>query len=483
MFVMNISRVAGVAVIFCYLANITLFSGCLAYHGRRVYSSRHFFTCRKTSSRETLEREGSAFHAFLCGGTPPEKERDDESFLESIPRKALPFLTKHKCISISVIFLFVAYLSVAIFGTTRLEQGLVLRDLVMESSYYHKFLTFSEQYFPTRLPVGFVVRQKIDYEGHDGTAFLNLLQKARNDNEMDSNFERCWLSAYRRSTFYNPGSSQDFVRNLQLFLNNTPDFKGDVVLDTANSAVTSSRCFLFSAPNNDQYKNAHLMEKLRELADSSALPVFAYHSSFVAYEQYLQVLPGTLQLVGCAMAAVTVVTFIFLPHLPMVLLVMLTVVMILVGIFGFMHFWNLTLSSVTMIHLVMSVGFSVDFSVHVCTAYLISKKESRQERAEDAISHAAGPIMNGGVSTLMGILLLLASSSFIFQSFFKVMLLVIVFGMMHAALFLPAVLSLFGPQNILSSGAKVNEENNNAKDNGDLELQGKEQGKKDKSDK
>ena len=454
MFVMNMSRVAGVAVIFCYLANITLFSGCLAYHGRRVYSSRHAFTCRETSSRETLllldgetqKGEESAVQALFCGGSAPQKERDDESFLESLPRKTLPFLTKYKCISIPIIIFFVAYLSVAVVGTMRLEQGLILRDLVMESSYYHKFLNFSEQYFPTRLPVGFIVREKIDYEGHDGTAFLNLLQKARNDNEMDSNFERCWLSAYRRSTFYNPGSSQDFVRNLQLFLNNTPDFIGDVVLDTANSAVTASRCFLFSVPSNDQYENAHLMEKLRELADSSELPAFAYHSSFVAYEQYLLVLPGTLQLVGCAMAAVTVVTFIFLPHLPMVLLVVLTVVMILVGIFGFMHFWNLTLSSVTMIHLVMSVGFSVDFSVHVCTAYLISKQESRQERAEDAISHAAGPIMNGGVSTLMGILLLLASSSFIFQSFFKIMLLVIVFGVMHAVLFLPALLSLIGPQ-------------------------------------
>ena len=60
------------------------------------------------------------------------------------------------------------------------------------------------------------------------------------------------------------------------------------------------------------------------------------------------------------------------------------------------------------------------------------------------------------------------------------MLLVIVFRMMHAALFLPAVLSLFGPQ---SSGSKDNDKNNGAKDNGDIKLQKEGRGKRDNSDK
>ena len=80
-----------------------------------------------------------------------------------------------------------------------------------------------------------------------------------------------------------------------------------------------------------------------------------------------------------------VVTFLFLSRILVVLLAVLTIVMLLVGNFGFVYFWDLTLSSIIMTHLVMSVGFSVDFSAHVCAAYLISDSVTREERARDAI--------------------------------------------------------------------------------------------------
>ena len=439
---------AGVAVLFCYLANVTLFSGCLAFHGRRVYSSRHSATCRVTKTRQQLKDEGrSACFAVVCGGSPPQKPRDDESLCEKFPSKILPYLIKNGCVSIAIIILFLGYLSAAIFGITQLQQGLVLQDLVLDSSYYKRYLTMSDEHFPTRIPLGFVVNNKLDYGGNDGTSFLNLLQQARNDAGIDDGFERCWLTAYKNSVHYNVAAPQDFVTNLQTFLANNEEFEADVVLDSSNTNIVASRCFVISKASNNQYSNSGLMERMRELADDSSLSVFAYHSSFVAFEQFLAVLPATLLLVGCAVAVMAVVTFIFLPHLLMVLLVVLTIVMILVGIFGFMHFWGLTLSSITMIHLVMSVGFSVDFSAHVCAAYLLSDSLSRQERARDAIRNAGGPILNGATSTMLGILLLLASSSFMFQSFFKVMFLVILFGMLHAVLFLPAVLSLLGPEN------------------------------------
>ena len=265
------------------------------------------------------------------------------------------------------------------------------------------------------------------------------------------------------STDYDASAPQSFVTNLQTFLTSHADFRADVVLDSFTSQVVASRCFVISVANNDQPSNADLMERMRELADNSPLPVFAYHASFLTLEQFLAVLPATLLLVGCAVVVMTVITFLFLPHLLMLLLLVLTIFMILVGIFGFMHFWGLTLSSLTMIHLVMSVGFSVDFSTHVLAAYLMSDSATRQGRARDAIRHAGGPILNGAMSTMLGVLLLLASSSFIFQSFFKVMFLVIFFGLLHAVFFLPAVLSLLGPNNKVDVATKDEHHGNDPK--------------------
>ena len=432
-------------MLFCYLDNVTLFSGCLAIHGRRVYSWRHFYTCCVTKSRKDLKKDGrSACFAVVCGGSPPKKERDDESLCEKFPSKFLPYLIKNSVVSVVIIVLFLGYLSAAIYGTIQLKQGLVLKNLVLDTSYYYRFSTLSDEYFPIRIPVAFVVNQKLDYAGNDGTLFLNLLSQARNDAGIDSSFERCWLSSFKSSASY---SSSAFVNSVQSFLTTNMDFKADIVFDGSNSSVTASRCFVVSKPNNDQHSNAELMVRMQKLADASSLSVFAYHSSFVTFEQSRTVLPATLQMVGSCVAVMTVVTFLFLPHILMVLLVVLTIVMILVGIFGFMYFFDLTLSSITMIHLVMSVGFSVDFSAHVCAAYLMSDSMTRQDRARDAIRHAAAPILNGATSTFLGIVVLGASTSYIFQSFFKIMFLVIVFGMLHAIFFLPAVLALLGPEN------------------------------------
>ena len=56
-----------------------------------------------------------------------------------------------------------------------------------------------------------------------------------------------------------------------------------------------------------------------------------------------------------------VVACIFLPHPIIVAIVMTQVLMIVTGVFGFMGFWHLKISPITMISLIMGVGFSVDF--------------------------------------------------------------------------------------------------------------------------
>ncbi|KAL8592691.1 hypothetical protein ACOMHN_037631 [Nucella lapillus] len=460
------SLYAGVAVLFCYLANVTVFSGCLAFHGRRVYSWRHAFTCMVTKSRDDLKTAGrSACCAVVCGGNPPKKARDDESVCELLPSRYLPRIFKRKVVSVIILVFFLGYLAAAIYGAVNLKQGLVLQDLVLDSSYYSRYLNYADDYFPTQFPLSFVADKTLNYSGNEGTQFQNVLTQARKDSGIDSDFERCWLTSYKQDSGYNAAT---FMSGLPTFLS-SKGFEADVVMDSAKSKVLASRCFVTSAANADQYSNAQLMGRMREVADGAPVSVFAYHPAFVAFEQFLAVLPATVLLVGCAVAVMTVVTFIFLPHLLMVLLVVLTIVMILTGIFGFLYYWNLTLSSITMIHLVMSVGFSVDFSAHVCAAYLLSDSESRQERASDAIRHAAGPILNGAISTMLGVLFLLLSSSFIFQSFFRVMFLVILFGLLHAVFFLPAVLSLLGPENRRGNTVGPEETTDGATSPGDSE--------------
>ena len=134
-----------------------------------------------------------------------------------------------------------------------------------------------------------------------------------------------------------------------------------------------------------------------------------------------------------------------MPHPLMVFVVSLTLVNILLGIFGFMYYWDLTLSSITMIHLVMSVGFSVDFSVHICHAFLNVRSEDQKKVLPKAFDTVGGPVLNAAFSSLLGIAMLGFTKSYIFQSFGKVMFLVIGFGLFHAAFVLPLVLWILFP--------------------------------------
>ena len=99
-----------------------------------------------------------------------------------------------------------------------------------------------------------------------------------------------------------------------------------------------------------------------------------------------------------------------------------------------------------MIHILMSIGFSVDFSAHICAAYLMSDRPLRQDRARYALVHASGPIFNGGMSSLVGVSMLLFSESYFFRTFFKIMSMVITAGAINSVFFMPIVLSYIGPE-------------------------------------
>ena len=86
-------------------------------------------------------------------------------------------------------------------------------------------------------------------------------------------------------------------------------------------------------------------------------------------------------------------------------------------------------------------------SAHVCSAYLASDSSlDRDARARESLLHASGPILNGGFTSLLGVLVLSFSDSNIFQSFFQIMVLVVGFGTLHAVALIPVVLSFVGPQ-------------------------------------
>ncbi|KAK2183397.1 hypothetical protein NP493_313g01001 [Ridgeia piscesae] len=111
-----------------------------------------------------------------------------------------------------------------------------------------------------------------------------------------------------------------------------------------------------------------------------------------------------------------------------------------------MSWWGIDLDAIAMVLLLMCVGFSVSFSAHITYAFVLDSSETGNERMRHALATLGMPIVQGALSTILGMVVLSASGSYVFRTFFKVIFLVMLLGALHGLIFLPVLLSLVGPK-------------------------------------
>ncbi|KAJ8396820.1 hypothetical protein AAFF_G00014190 [Aldrovandia affinis] len=120
-----------------------------------------------------------------------------------------------------------------------------------------------------------------------------------------------------------------------------------------------------------------------------------------------------------------VVSLLLIPNPICSLWVTFTIASVIVGVAGFMALWDVNLDSISMINLIICIGFSVDFSVHISYAFVSSQKTPANAKACDALYNLGYPILQGAISTILGVVVLAAAESYIFRTFFKIMFLCI----------------------------------------------------------
>lgn len=448
--VRNFCIYTGVSVVFCYINNLTFFASCLAINEGRVNANRHFMTCRKIKTKEQLKKDGvSVTTVMFCGGSPPTNRHEAEGFIDKFPRWLIPKIVLKTPCKVIIIFLFAGYLAAAIYGCVNMKQGLRLSNLVNEDSYFYKYSNWDEDEFPRQSPVSFVITRSYEYSKKQTQKLVDdLLTRAHSNNYFDDTFEVNWLKSYKTSTYYNDTTETAFIAGIYKFVRDPlyTRFENDVVVDSSNKTIIASRVYVLSANLGDSQDEGKMMLESRDIADAASIDCFSFSPYFVAFEQYVSILGQSLQSVGIALAAVFVITCIFMPHPVLILFVTTAVAMIMTGVFGFLLYIDVTLSSITMIHMILSVGFSIDFTAHICHGYMISTGKNRDERVQSSIDKTGAPIFHGAVSSLLGIIVLIWAKSYIFRTFGIVMAFVLLFGITHALLLLPVVLSWIGPQ-------------------------------------
>lgn len=436
------------ALLFCYIFNITFFGACLALNGRREKGNRHWLTCMKipeVTGDDNVCCVGGAYDK----DTRKEFEMPVDSFFKTYYG---PFLTR-VWVKALVCLIYAGYLAVSIYGCFQIQEGLDLKHLAADGSYVGDYYENEDEFFSDFGPNVMLVIKDEHFQYWDPTARKSLdlcLENFQNLTMADSVIPPVsWLSAYMQFGLH-AGFSLDnemqFKKYLTAFLNRS-GFSQDV--NFTNNQIHASRMFIQTVNIRTAIDEKNMLNAFRETAVEcgklqTPVDLIVYHPAFIYFDQYAVIISNTIQNIVVATCAMLVISLLLIPNPLCSLWVTFSIASVIVGVAGFMALWDVSLDSVSMINLVICIGFSVDFSAHISYAFVSSKKYSANEKAIDAINKLGYPIVQGAVSTIAGVVVLAAAKSYIFRTFFKIMFLVILFGAVHGIICIPVFLTFLG---------------------------------------
>ena len=194
---------------------------------------------------------------------------------------------------------------------------------------------------------------------------------------------------------------------------------------------------------------------------NEGISVFPYSKFYIFFDQYASIVRLASTLVGTALAFILVIATTLLGSLTTGIVVTVTVAMIVVDIAGTMALAGVSLNAVSLVNIVICVGIGVEFCAHIARAFTIpsssilerapSSLRGKEARAWAALVNVGGSVFSGiTITKLLGVFVLAFTQSKIFEVYyFRVWLALVVWAALHALVFLPVALSMFGGRGML----------------------------------
>ncbi|XP_033861066.3 protein patched homolog 1 isoform X1 [Acipenser ruthenus] len=190
------------------------------------------------------------------------------------------------------------------------------------------------------------------------------------------------------------------------------------------------------------------IESVRSICDDfSKKGILNYPNGypFLFWEQYIGLRHWFLLAISIVLACTFLVCAILLLNPWTAGIIVFILAMMTVELFGIMGLIGIKLSAIPVVILIASVGIGVEFTVHVALGFLTAIG-NRNLRSTVALEHMFAPVVDGAISTLLGVLMLAGSEfDFIMRYFFAVLTILTVLGLLNGLVLLPVLLSVIGP--------------------------------------
>jgi len=462
----------GTAVAFIYLWQLTFFGGCLAIAGFAEQQNRHGLICVKVQPRSLSTNRGWFYRLFCAGGKNPvdlynPKDNGEHAGMVWL-RDNLGYALGLKWVKSLVLMVFTAYIVVSIWGITRLKEGLEKRNTVNYDSYSVAYYDAEDKYYlDYRYVINVVVSGDIYYSDPSSQDKLEKMMKEfENSTFIASDMSTSWLRDFlgfvernKQYEDYKIDTESDFVNTLDTIYLSDPSspLTLDVSFNQQRDRIIAARFILQGFDVKNANEETEMLLKLRQIAEKYSVGDFkvsVFHPYFIYIDQFLEILPQTIQSILVTSGFMMVVSFVLIPNPICSLWVAFSILSIEAGVVGYMTWWGINLDGIALINLIMCIGFSVDFSAHICYHYMSEENKSPDERIRSSLYALGLPIIQGALSTILGVLGLAFAPCYAYVTFFKMIFLVIFLGAMHGLILLPVLLSLFGPGSCSSGSSK-----------------------------
>ncbi|CAJ0950679.1 unnamed protein product, partial [Mesorhabditis belari] len=198
----------------------------------------------------------------------------------------------------------------------------------------------------------------------------------------------------------------------------------------------------------DWNRRAEIIKKTRHFVDGYPkfeTTLFDYDATI--YDIIISVKSELIQAVVVTFSCMSIISTLSIPELFGASIASTSMLSITGCMLGFLSLWGCGLDPIVMINVLMAIGFSVDFSAHICYHHHKARRsgirESEKARLQRIMESVGRPMIEAGFSTILCMLPLFFINIYAIISFAKTVCLVSSIGLFHGLILIPLILSLF----------------------------------------
>ncbi|CAJ0958033.1 unnamed protein product, partial [Mesorhabditis belari] len=195
-------------------------------------------------------------------------------------------------------------------------------------------------------------------------------------------------------------------------------------------------------------QRAENMNNWRAVADRwKQFNVTVFSENSAVYDGIFNMGPTTYQTAAFTLASMVIVCLFFVPSFIGVCSAAFAISSISIGVFGGLSWLGFDLDPITMVAIVMSIGFSVDYTAHICYHFhrahsTLPPRSLPADYVYSAINSVGIPMLQAAASTVICFIPVTVHPDYTPEVFVTTIIVVVLLGLLHGFVILPSMLAL-----------------------------------------